>query len=177
MNNYNIVNFNLERKSLNKDTPLISFLDLFINFEIDSNEVNKRYNNTKFDPTNGKKYSLEEIATINDKKLLERLEKGLPNITEKDIEYMKIEYDKEIYEISKLYKKMNNGINCVYLNVDQQDIDKKYLKEINPNIENSIDEVIFKYFYKNIDDTINIIIASIIYINNFFFFFIYIYFF
>ena len=157
LNSYNIINLNLEQKNLNKGSPLVSFLDLYINFDIDPNEVNKRYGNTKYDPTTGKKYTMEELSTINDKKLLERLEKGLPNMTEKDIDKLKTNYDKEIYEISKLYKKMNNGINSIYLNIDQQDNDKKYLKEINPNLESSIEDLIFKYFYKNIDEIINII--------------------
>jgi hypothetical protein len=126
--NYNIVNLNLEQKNMNKGSPLVSFLDLYINFKIEPNEVNKRYNNTKYDPTTGKKYTSEELATVNDKKLLERLEKGLPGITEEDLEKMKISYNKDIYDISKLYKKMNNGINCILVDINQQNSenDKNY---------------------------------------------------
>ena len=161
LNSYDIINFNLERKNLNKGTPLISFLDLYINFEIESNEVNNRFNNIKYDPTTGKLYSLEELSTINDKKLLERLEKGMPDITEKDINRMKLNYDKDIYEISKLYKKMYNGMDSIYLNIDQLDKDKKYIKELNPNLEKSVEDIIFKYFYKNIDEVISIINENI----------------
>jgi hypothetical protein len=49
---------------------------------------------------------------------------------------------------------MNNGLNTVYLNINQEDAEKKYMKEINPEIQNSIEEIVFKYFYKNIDETI-----------------------
>ena len=156
LSSYNIINFNLERKNLNKNNQLISFLDLYINFEMDSKEVDTRYNNTKYDKTTGKKYTLDEIANINDKKLLERLENGLPNMTNKDLENMKISYDNNIYEIAKLYKKMNNGLKSIYLNIDQQDLEKKYLKEINPILNSSIEEIILQYFYKNIDEIINI---------------------
>ena len=158
---YDIINFNLEKKNLNKGIPLISFLDLYINFEINSNEVDKRYSNIKYDPTTGKIYTLEEIANINDKKLLERLEKGMPDLDEKEIDKMKINHDKNIYEISKLYKKMNNGIDSIFLNLDQSDNDKKYLKELNPNLESSIEDIIFKYFYKNIDEIISTINENI----------------
>jgi hypothetical protein len=51
LKSYNIVNFNLEKKNLNKNGSLISFLDLFINFDINSSEVDNRYNNIKYDPT------------------------------------------------------------------------------------------------------------------------------
>ena len=161
LNSYDIINFNLEKKNLNKGIPLISFLDLYINFEINSNEVDKRYSNIKYDPTTGKIYTLEEIANINDKKLLERLEKGMPDLDEKEIDKMKINHDKNIYEISKLYKKMNNGIDSIFLNLDQSDNDKKYLKELNQNLESSIEDIIFKYFYKNIDEIISTINENI----------------
>jgi hypothetical protein len=39
--------------------------------DINSNEVDNRYNNLKYDPTTGKVYTAEAINTINDKKLLE----------------------------------------------------------------------------------------------------------
>ena len=74
---------------------------------------------------------------------------------------MKINHDKNIYEISKLYKKMNNGIDSIYLNLEQSDKDKKYLKDLNPNLESSIEDIIFKYFYKNIDEIISIINENI----------------
>ena len=162
LKSYNIVNFNLEKKNLNKSGSLISFLDLFINFDINSSEVDNRYNNLKYDPTTGRVYTTEEIATINDKKLLERLEKGLPDINDESIKNMKTNYDKEIYNVSKLYKKMNNGLNTVYMNINQEDAEKKYMKEINPDIQNSIEEIVFKYFYKNVDETINNINENIV---------------
>ena len=161
LSSYNILNFNLEKKFMNKNNPLVSFLDLYINFEIDSKEVEKRYNDTKYDKTTGKKYTKDEIATINDKKLLERLEKGMPGITEKEIEIMKSNYEDNIIEISKLYKKINNGIKSIYINMEQNDVEKKYLKEINPVLDSSMEEIIFKYYYKNIDELINIVNENI----------------
>ena len=152
---YDIINLNFEKNNLNKNYPLISFFDLFINFNIDSNESKQRYENVKYDPTNGKIYTMEEIAKINDKKLLERLEKGIPGLNEKDFEQKKINYEKEIYDLKDFYKRMNNGINSVYVNLEQKDEDKKLLKEVNLNLENSIEEVITKYFYENIDLIIN----------------------
>ena len=67
MKEYDIINLNYEKNNLNKNYPLISFFDLFVNFNIDINVVNQRYNNTKYDPTTGKIYTMEEIAKINDK--------------------------------------------------------------------------------------------------------------
>jgi len=89
------------------------------------------------------------------------LEPGLPNISEKDIENMKKSYESNILEIGKLYKKINNGIKCIYLNMEQTDEGKKYLKEINPVLDSSMEEIIFKYFYKNIDEIINIVNENI----------------
>ena len=152
---YDIINLNYEKNNLNKNYPLISFFDLFFNFNIDSNESKQRYENIKYDPTNGKIYTLEEIAKINDKKLLERLEKGIPGLNEKEFEEKIINYEKEIYDLSDFYKRMNNGIKSVFVDLEQKDEEKKLLKELNLNLENSIEEVITKYFYENIDLIIN----------------------
>ena len=152
---FDIINLNHEKNNLNKNYPLISFFDLFINFNIESTEANQRYQNTKYDPTTGKLYTMEELTKINDKKLLERLEKGIPDLNEKDFEQKKINYEKDIYDISDFYKKMNNGINIVYINLEQKDEEKKLLKEINLDLENSIEEIIINFFYKNIDIVIN----------------------
>ena len=153
---YDIINLNFEKNNFNKNIPLISFFDLFVNFKADSNEVNQRYNNTKYDPTTGKTYSAEELTKINDKKLLERLEKGVPNLSQEEFDQKIITYDEEIYEISDFYKRMKNGINSVYIDLKQKENEeKKLLKEVNPDLENAIDEVIINYFYGSIDSIIN----------------------
>ena len=152
---YNIINLNYERNNCNKDFPLISFFDLFVNFNIDPNEINERYNNVKYDPTTNKTYSSEEITKINDKKLLERLIKGVPNLDEKEFEQKKINYENNIYEISDFYKKMKNGVGDVYINLNQKDEDKKLLKEVNSILENSLEDVIIQNFYENIDLVMN----------------------
>ena len=153
---YDLINLNLEKNNLNKNFPLTSFFDLFIDFKIDSNEVNQRFQNTKYDPTTGKLYLMEELTKVTDKKLLERLVKGIPNLSEKDFEQKIINYDEEINDISDFYKRMNNGISSVYLNLEQNDNEeKKLLKEVNFNLENAIEQVIIKFFYENIDIIIN----------------------
>ena len=152
---YDIINLNYEKNNLNKNCPLISFFDLFVNFNLDINEVNQRYNNTKYDPTNGKIYTTEEITKINDKKLLERLEQGIPGLNEKEFEEKIINYEKDIYALSDFYKKMKNGFKSVYINLDQKDEEKKLLKEINTNLEKSIEEIMIRTFYENIDIIIN----------------------
>ena len=125
---YDIINLNFEKNNLSKNYPLISFFDLFVNFNIELTEANQRYQNVKYDPTNGKIYTLEEIAKINDKKLLERVVIGVPGLNENDFEQKKINNDdKEIYDISDFYKRMNNGINSVYVNIEQKDEEKKLL--------------------------------------------------
>ena len=153
---YDILDLNLEKKNLNKNFPLISFFDLFVNFEIDSKEVNERFNNNKYDPNTGKNYSLEEIGKINDKKLLEKLIQGFPNLNEKELEFQKYIYEKNIYDISDFYGRMSNGNNSLYINLNLKDNDgKKFLKEINDNLNNSIDDVVVKLFYENIEIIIN----------------------
>ena len=153
---YDIINLNHEKNNLNKNFPLVSFFDLFIDFKLDPNEASLRYDNTKYDPTTGKVYHTEELAKVNDKKLLERLEKGIPYLNERDFEQRKINYEKEIYNISDFYKRMNNGIDCVYFDLESKDNDdKKLLKELNTDLDNAIEEVIIKFFYGNVDLVIN----------------------
>ena len=153
---FDIINLNLEKSNLNKNFPMTSFFDLFIDFKVDSNEVNQRFQNTKYDPTTGKLYHTDELVKGTDKKLLERLQKGIPHLSEKDLEEKIIIYDEEINNISDFYKRMNNGIMSVYLNLEQKDNEeKKLLKEVNLDLENAIEQVATKFFYENIDMIIN----------------------
>ena len=71
-------------------------------------------------------------------------------------------YYKEIYNINNLYTKLNNELNTFYININQEDTEKNIWKKITQTWKNSIEEIVFKYFYKNADETINNINENII---------------
>ena len=71
-------------------------------------------------------------------------------------------YYKEIYNINNLYTKLNNELNTFYININQEDAEKNIWKKITQTWKNSIEEIVFKYFNKNADETFNNINENII---------------
>ena len=146
----NILDINIKKNKHN--SPQISMFDLFINFNITSEEVDNRYKNTKYDPGTKKVYNIQ-INPPSDKKVLEKLLPGKPNYDKDRIKNEKEMYDKNIYNLINFYKIMTNGNQKIYKNVDQ--MDTNYIQKININIENSMNQIIFEHYYKNIELVIN----------------------
>ena len=146
----NIIDINIKQRK--NGSPQISMFDLFFNLNITSEEVDLRYKGAKYDPNTKKVYNMEENPP-NDKKVLERLLPGIPNFDNNRLKNEKELYDKNIVDLTKFYKIMKNGSRNIYINVDQ--MDKNYIKNINTNIEESMKEIIFENYYKNIEIIIN----------------------
>ena len=140
--------FDINIKQNKNNISQISMFDLFINLNISSDEVDKRFNNTKYDPNTKKTYNME-VNPPTDKKILEKLLPGIPNYNINKINEEKDIYEKTIYNLVNFYKIMTNGNSKIYKNIDQ--MNKTYITNINTNIENSIHEVIFDYYLKNIE--------------------------
>ena len=148
----NLLDINV--KNNNKGIKQISMFDLFLNFNINSEEVDRRFKISKYDPNTNKVYNMEENPP-NDKKILEKLLPGIPGFDEKKLKEEKTSYEKNKTGICNFYKMMSNGLEMIYKNVEQ--MDKKYNNNINNNIENYMEKIIFENYYKNIDLIINII--------------------
>jgi hypothetical protein len=142
----NILDVNIKQNKHN--VSQISMFDLFINLNISPEEVDKRFKNTKYDPNTKKTYNME-LNPPADKKIIEKLLPGIPNYDSNKINDEKGIYEKNIYNLVNFYKIMTNGKYKIYKNIDQ--MDKSYINNINDNIENSIHEVIFGDYVKNIE--------------------------
>ena len=148
----NIVDINVKNKK-NKNGDY-SLFDFFIEFKISSNEVDRRYNGCKYDPSNGKVYHTDDNPPPKeDKKKESKYITGLPNVSKEEIYKEKANYEKNIKNLERLYKAMNNGFNVVYKKIDQSDIN--YIHNINDTLENNISEFIFNNYYNNIDNILN----------------------
>ena len=146
-----IVDYNY-KKEKNKETQF-SFLDYIINFEIPSNEIDKRYSGIKYDPVTHKVYHTEgNPPPANDKKIMQRLIDGLPGKNKDDINNEKEKYDLENRGLFKFYKNMSNGINNVYLNIDTMN---KNISDTNENIVSYFENIMFNYYFMNIDAILN----------------------
>ena len=155
---YDIIDLNLIKKNNNGKNKPLSFLDYLINFEMSSEKILQRYDTCKYDPATGRVYTEEEIVNLTDKKLIDKLIKGVPNLDKEEIEVQKNYYENNYYDLSKFYKKMDNGLNTVYVDIDTNDKNSNNLFEI---IENYINDISNNYFYKNIDDIIDTIDVEI----------------
>ena len=142
----NILDVNIKQNKHN--VSQISMFDLVINLNISPEEVDKRFKNTKYDPNTKKTYNME-LNPPADKKIIEKLLPGIPNYDSNKINDEKDIYEKNIYNLVNFYKIMTNGKYKIYKNIDQ--MDKSYINNINNNIENSIHEVIFGDYVKNIE--------------------------
>ena len=151
-----IIDLNVKIKK--KGIGQFSLFDLFINFSINSNEVDRRYNGAKYDPLSGTIYHIDDNPPgKEDKKKENRLVSGIPNLTKEEFYIEKSNYEKNIRNLERLYKAMTNGFDKVYKSIDQMDI--KYIHSLNISLENNINEIIFNNYYHNIEDIFN-------YVNN-----------
>ena len=151
----NLLDINIKQN--NKNIKQISMFDLFINLNITSEEVDRRFKIVKYDPNTNKVYNMEDNPP-NDKKILEKLLPGVPGMDEKKLNEEKLVFEKNKSSLCNFYKMMSNGIDKIYKNVEQ--MDKSYNNNINNDIENYM-EKIFQNYYKNLDLINNIINQSI----------------
>ena len=146
-----IVDYNY-KKEKSKETQF-SFFDYIINFEIPSNEIDKRYSGIKYDPVTHKVYHIEDNPPpANDKKVMQRLIDGLPGKNKDDINNEKEKYDLENRGLFNFYKNMSNGINNVYLNIDTMN---KNISDTNENILSYLENIMFNYYFMNIEVILN----------------------
>ena len=138
-----LIDFNFYPKDNNKIKK--SWIDFIINIISNEEDINERFNKTKYDPLNDKIYSeyeLNQEKNNKDKKLMERLVNNIPYYTEKHFDYYKKEYNENIYKINLFYnmfgfsKNSNNdidsNINSLSIFNNEQDMDiKKTYQEIN----------------------------------------------
>ena len=147
-----IIDINI--KNNKKINGQFSFIDLFIELKIDSNEVERRYNGAKYDPLTGTIYHTEDNPLgKEDKKKEKNLVPGVPNFTKEEFYQEKFRFEKDIIILERLYKAMSNGFSKVYKSIDQTD--KNYIHNINTLLENTITELMFNNYYNKIDDIIN----------------------
>ena len=148
----NIIDINV-KNSKNKNGEF-SWFDLFIELNISPNEVDRRYNGCKYDPLSGTIYHMDDNPPAKeDKKKEGKLISGIPNLTKEEFYKEKTNYEKNIRELQRLYKAMNNGFNIVYKNIDQ--MDTNYIRNLNNSLENTISELIFNNYYNNVDNILN----------------------
>ena len=148
----NILDINI--KSNTKKVKQISMFDSFINLIIDSEEADRRFKACKYDPSTNKVYNMEDNPP-NDKKILEKLIPGIPGFDDKKLNNEKKLYEKNKSGLSNFYKMMSNGKDRIYNNVEQ--MSKNLVNNINKDITNIIDKIIFENYYENIDLIINLI--------------------
>ena len=145
----NIIDINVKQKS--KKNGEYSMLDLFIELNISSNEVDRRYEGARYDPTNGNIYHMDDNPPPKeDKKKEKNLLPGVPNLTKEEFGVEKLNYEKNIKNLERLYKAMENGYDKVYKNLDQMDV--SFIHNINNSLESNISEIIFNNYYNNIDN-------------------------
>ena len=148
----NLLDINIKQN--NKNLKQISMFDLFVNLNISSEEVDRRFKISKYDPSTNKVYNMEENPP-NDKKILEKLLPGIPGFDEKKLKEEKLSYEKNKSGVCNFYKMMSNGMENNYRNIDC--MDKSNNNNINNNIENSMEKIIFENYCKNLDIINNII--------------------
>ena len=145
-NNENLLDINIKPNI--KNIKQISMFDLFFNLNITSDEVDRRFKISKYDPSTKKIYNMEENPP-SDKKILEKLIPGIPGFDEKKLNEEKILFEKNRSGICNFYKMMSNGTDCIYKNVET--MDKIYVNNINNDIETFMEKIILGNYYKNLD--------------------------
>ena len=114
----NLLDINIKQN--NKNLKQISMFDLFVNLNISSEEVDRRFKISKYDPSTNKVYNMEENPP-NDKKILEKLLPGIPGFDEKKLKEEKLNYEKNKSGICSFYKMMSNGMENIYRNIESMD--------------------------------------------------------
>ena len=142
----NILDVNIKQKK--SGSSQISMFDLFINLNITSEEVDRRYKVSKYDPTTKKIYNMEDNPP-SDKKIIEKLLPGVPNCDIQKLNEEKELYEKNFHNLTNFYKIMSNGMKKIFNNVEQ--MNKIYAQKINSNIETLMEDIIFENYYKNIE--------------------------
>ena len=145
----NILDINIKQKK--SGTYQKSMFDLFINLDISSDEVDRRYKISKYDPTTKKVYNMEDNPPT-DKKIIEKLLPGIPNFDEKKLNEEKELYEKNVNHLINFYKMLRNEKKQIYNNIEQ--MNNIYNQKINDNIEKLMEEIIFDNYCKTIETTI-----------------------
>ena len=135
-----------------------SCFDLFIEFKVTSEEMNRRYKGAKYDSLTAVIYhNTDNPPPKDDKKVESRLTPGIPYISKEEVYLEKANYEVNMKSMERLYRAMSNGFGKVYRSIDQMNIN--YLQKINNSFENALTDIIFNNYYNNIELIFN-------YINN-----------
>ena len=147
----NISNF-FDFKIKPKENNIIkkSGLDFVINIKVDEKDVDKRFNNIKYDPLTDIIYTELNDENNNkqniDKKVLERLVNEVPYLTKENLEFYKEEYNNNISSIKSLYNKFGMYID------NNKDIIEDEINILNLNdkeIKKSFQQIEFETFIEN----------------------------
>ena len=142
-----IIDINMKKKT---GFEYFSFLDLFIEFKVTSEEMNRRYKGVKYDSLTAIVYHVNDNPPPkDDKKIESRLTQGIPYKSKEEVYLEKENYEENIKSLKRLYSAMTNGFGKVYMTIDQMDIDN--LKNINNNFENALSNILFNNYITNIE--------------------------
>ena len=146
---------------INKKTGIehYSFFDLFIEFKVTSEEMNRRYKGAKYDSLTAVIYHDDDNPPPkDDKKVESRLTPGIPYIPKEEVYFEKSNYEINKKNLELLYRVMTNGFGKVYMSIDQMDLNN--LKNINNKFEKAITDIVFNNYYSNIEIIYNNIIEN-----------------
>ena len=136
-----------------------SFFDLFIEFKVTSEEMNRRYKGAKYDSLTAIIYHVKDNPPPKeDKKVESRLTPGIPYMSKEEVYIEKSNYEINIKSLERLYRAMTNGFGKVYMSIDQMDLNN--LKNLNSSLENAISDIIFNNYYSNVELIYNNIIEN-----------------
>ena len=153
-----IIDINIKKKT---GIEYFSFFDLFIEFKVTSEEMNRRYKGVKYDSLTAIIYHVNDNPPPKeDKKIESRLIQGIPYKSKEEVYLEKENYEINIKGLERLYKAMTNGFGKVYMTIDQ--MDKDNLRNINNSFENAISNILFNNFFTNIEFISNNINEEII---------------
>ena len=142
-----IIDINIKKKT---GIEYFSFFDLFIEFKVTSEEMNRRYKGAKYDSLTAIIYHINDNPPPKeDKKIESRLTQGIPYKSKEEVYLEKENYEVNIKSLERLYKAMTNGFGKVYMTIDQMDIDN--LRNINNSFETAISNILFNNYFTNIE--------------------------
>ena len=140
-----LIDFNFTPNENNKFKK--AGIDFIVNIKSKEDDINKRFENIKYDPLNDKiytEYELNQDILSKDKKLAERLVDKIPYFTKENFDYCKKEYNENIDKINSFYNmfgfskniEIDSNLNMLNVETIEKDIKKTY-QEINIDNENS----------------------------------------